>query len=69
MAPRTTIFRLAFVNVIDAEPIADEELVRRLAEGRREALDPLHELVPKSGLSAELVVRVPWLWPEAMAAG
>src|SRR5207302_8932343 len=43
MAPRTTIFRLAFVNVIDAEPIADEELVRRLAEGRREALDPLHE--------------------------
>jgi RNA polymerase sigma factor (sigma-70 family) len=30
------------VNAIDSEPVPDEELVQRLAEGRREAMDPLH---------------------------
>ena len=43
MAARTTIFRLAFVNVIDAESMADEELVMRLAQGHRDALGPLHK--------------------------
>src|SRR5207253_4539224 len=34
---------LGFVNAIEAQQCPDEELVRRLAEGQREALDPLHE--------------------------
>lgn len=36
------VSRLTGVNAIDLEPVPDEELVRRLADGRREALDPLH---------------------------
>ena len=43
MFTRKRVFRLADVNAIDAEPVPDEELVRRLADGRREALDRLHE--------------------------
>ena len=42
MANQQAEFRLVSVNAIDLEPVRDEELVRRLAEGRREALDPLH---------------------------
>jgi RNA polymerase sigma-70 factor (ECF subfamily) len=43
MAARATIFMLVLVNTTDAQPVPDEELVRRLAEGRREALEPLHK--------------------------
>jgi RNA polymerase sigma factor (sigma-70 family) len=43
MAGPNSVFRLAFVNAIEAQQCPDEELVRRLAEGQREALDPLHE--------------------------
>lgn len=34
--------RLVYVTAIESEPVPDEELVQRLAEGRRDALDPLH---------------------------
>jgi RNA polymerase sigma-70 factor, ECF subfamily len=36
------VFTLAGVNAIDAKPLPDEELVCRLANGRREALACLH---------------------------
>jgi RNA polymerase sigma-70 factor, ECF subfamily len=42
MFTQCAISSLAGVNAIDSEPVPDEELVRRLAEGRCEALDPLH---------------------------
>jgi RNA polymerase sigma-70 factor (ECF subfamily) len=43
MARRNDASRLAFVKAIEAQQVPDEELVRRLAEGRHEALDPLQE--------------------------
>ena len=43
MAVSSRVLRLGHVNVIDAQQCPDEELVKRLAEGQHEALDPLHE--------------------------
>ena len=43
MAGPNSVRSLGFVNAIEAQQCPDEELVRRLAEGQREALDPLHE--------------------------
>lgn len=42
MASQQADFRLVCVTAIESEPVPDEELVQRVAEGRREALDPLH---------------------------
>ncbi len=43
MAGRTAVVRLPYVKTIEAHPVPDEELVRRIAEGRHDALDPLQE--------------------------
>ena len=43
MAKRDSDARLVFVEAIEEQTVPDEELVRRLAEGRHDALDALHE--------------------------
>ena len=37
------VLRLGFVNALEVQQCPDEELVRRLATGQQQALDPLHE--------------------------
>src|ERR1700694_1046236 len=43
MAWPNGVFRLGFVNAIEAQQWPDEVLFKRLAEGQHQALDPLHE--------------------------
>jgi RNA polymerase sigma-70 factor (ECF subfamily) len=43
MAGPNSVPRLGFMNAIEAHQCPDEELVRRLAAGQHQALDPLHE--------------------------
>jgi RNA polymerase sigma-70 factor (ECF subfamily) len=43
MAIRDCDARLVFVEALEQQTVPDEELVRRLAEGRHDALDALHE--------------------------
>ena len=43
MSWRNAVLRLAFVKTIDVHRVPDEDLVGKLAAGRHEALDPLHE--------------------------